>query len=85
MLIDLSHTIEHGMITYKGLPPPVISDHLSRQDSRRHYERAQRLSRLGRGPLGKLPVPGGSAMRDLPEVPSQTFREWWRQRPAPPS
>lgn len=39
MLIDLSHTIEHGMITYKGIPPPVISDHLSRQDSRRYYER----------------------------------------------
>jgi arylformamidase len=38
MLIDLSHTIEHGMITYKGLPPPVISDYLSRNDSRRHYE-----------------------------------------------
>jgi kynurenine formamidase len=39
MLIDLSHTIEHGMITYKGLPAPVISDHLSREDSRRYYER----------------------------------------------
>lgn len=38
MLIDLSHTIEHGMITYKGLPAPIISDHLSRKDSRRHYE-----------------------------------------------
>lgn len=38
MLIDLSHTIEDGMITYKGLPPPVISDFLSRRDSRGHYE-----------------------------------------------
>ena len=38
MLIDLSHTIEQGMITYKGLPAPVISDHLSRKDSRRYYE-----------------------------------------------
>src|SRR5919108_4244620 len=36
-LIDLSHTIENGMITYKGLPPPVISDHLSREDSRAFY------------------------------------------------
>jgi kynurenine formamidase len=35
--VDLSHTIEDGMITYKGLPPPVISDYLSREDSRRHY------------------------------------------------
>lgn len=35
--IDLSHTVEHGMITYKGLPTPVISDHLSREASRSHY------------------------------------------------
>ena len=26
------------MITYKGLPSPVISDHLSRADSKSHYE-----------------------------------------------
>jgi arylformamidase len=38
MLIDLSHTVEHGMITYKGLPAPVISDFISREDSRRHYD-----------------------------------------------
>jgi kynurenine formamidase len=25
-LIDLSHTIEHGMVTYKGLPAPIICD-----------------------------------------------------------
>ena len=36
-LIDLSHTVEHGMITYKGLPEPVISDHMSREDSRKNY------------------------------------------------
>jgi len=36
-LIDLSHTIEHGMITYKGLPAPIICDFLSREDSRKHY------------------------------------------------
>jgi kynurenine formamidase len=36
-LIDLSHTIEGGMITYKGLPAPVICDFLSREDSRKHY------------------------------------------------
>lgn len=35
--IDLSHVIEDGMITYKGLPAPLICDHLSREDSRRHY------------------------------------------------
>lgn len=36
-LIDLSHTVEHGMITYKGLPAPIICDFLSREDSRSHY------------------------------------------------
>lgn len=37
-LIDLSHTIEAGMITYPGLPGPVLSDHLSRVASRANYE-----------------------------------------------
>jgi kynurenine formamidase len=36
-LIDLSHTIEHGMITYKGLPAPIICDYLSRQASHDRY------------------------------------------------
>jgi arylformamidase len=36
-LIDLSHTIAHGLITYKGLPAPIICDYLSREASRKHY------------------------------------------------
>jgi len=36
-LIDLSHTVEDGMITYRGLPAPVISDHWSREDTRGQY------------------------------------------------
>lgn len=36
-LIDLSHTVEHGMITYKGLPAPFICDYLSREESRTRY------------------------------------------------
>jgi len=35
--IDLSHTVEHGMITYKDLPAPLICDYLSREESRKHY------------------------------------------------
>lgn len=38
-LIDLSHTVEHGMVTYKGLPGPVISDYWTREDSEAHYEK----------------------------------------------
>jgi len=34
---DLSHTIEHGMVTYRGLPAPLICDFLSREASRQHY------------------------------------------------
>jgi arylformamidase len=36
-LIDVCHEIEDGMITYKGLPSPVISDHLTREQSRKAY------------------------------------------------
>lgn len=37
-LIDLSHTVENGMITFKGLPAPIICDYLSREESRSRYE-----------------------------------------------
>jgi kynurenine formamidase len=36
-LIDLSHTVEHGLVTYKGLPAPIICDYLSREASRKLY------------------------------------------------
>jgi L-lactate dehydrogenase complex protein LldF len=48
--------------------------------SRERYERAQKLARLGRGPLAKAMLPGWTAMRDLPEPPRETFRGWWRSR-----
>jgi arylformamidase len=35
--IDVSHTVEHGMVTYKGLPAPFICDWLSREESRSKY------------------------------------------------
>jgi arylformamidase len=38
MLIDLSHTVEAGVVTYKGLPAPIICDYLSREASRKIYE-----------------------------------------------
>jgi kynurenine formamidase len=37
MLIDLSHTIEDGLVTYRGLPAPIICDFLSREASKAHY------------------------------------------------
>ena len=35
--IDLSHTVSHGLITYNGLPAPIICDFLSREQSRSSY------------------------------------------------
>ena len=37
ILIDLSHTVTHGLVTYKGLPGPIICDYLSREASRKFY------------------------------------------------
>jgi iron-sulfur cluster protein len=55
--------------------------------SRRAYERAQQVARLGsrplarRGRIERLPWPlsGWTSTRDLPEPPAETFREWWRR------
>jgi arylformamidase len=37
-LIDLSHVIEHGMVTYKGLPAPHICDFWTREHSAQFYD-----------------------------------------------
>lgn len=37
LFIDLSHTIEDGLVTYKGLPAPIICDYLSREKSKEFY------------------------------------------------
>ncbi len=56
--------------------------------SRRLYEAAQRAGRLSQWPLvrdgtiRRLPGPlsGWTSARDLPAVPRQSFRDWWRER-----
>src|SRR5579883_1195928 len=58
--------------------------------SRARYERAQHMAQLGQWPLKhgevieKLPgeLGGWTIARDLPAVPAQSFREWWRSRQA---
>jgi L-lactate dehydrogenase complex protein LldF len=55
---------------------------------RRLYEAAQRSGRLVQWPLvrrGKIqrlpgPLSGWSTTRDLPPLPRQSFRDWWRAR-----
>lgn len=36
-LIDVSHTVEHGLVTYRGLPAPIVCDFLSREASKKVY------------------------------------------------
>src|SRR5436853_6542393 len=36
-VVELSHVVEDGMVTYRGLPAPVICDYLSREASRAIY------------------------------------------------
>jgi L-lactate dehydrogenase complex protein LldF len=50
--------------------------------SRRAYEAAQRAAKLGRGPLAGAALRPWTRSRELPEVPKQTFRDWWRDRRA---
>jgi L-lactate dehydrogenase complex protein LldF len=71
-------------------PERLAMDALSRVfQSQGRYERAQRLARGGNGPIANLggwaPVLSGwTAMRELPNVPKQPFRDWWRERAAAP-
>lgn len=57
--------------------------------SRRRYERAQKATRIGRWPLAKAafdhgalpgPLRGWTESRAVPEIPEQSFRDWWRKR-----
>lgn len=36
-VVDLSHPIRAGLVTYPGLPAPTIAPHLTREDSRARY------------------------------------------------
>jgi arylformamidase len=36
-LVDLSHTVVAGLVTYPGIPVPTINPHLTREESRSHY------------------------------------------------
>jgi L-lactate dehydrogenase complex protein LldF len=55
---------------------------------RGRYETAQKAAQLAQMPFGKLPslpgiMSGWTNARDLPEVPKETFRQWWQKRQKP--
>jgi arylformamidase len=80
-LIDLSHTIENGIITYKGLPAPVICDYLSREESKKFYSEGTSFQ------IGKIEMVSNTGTyvdcpfhryengNDLSETPLEHFAE----------
>jgi L-lactate dehydrogenase complex protein LldF len=50
--------------------------------SRRTYEAAQRMAKLGRGPLASAALRPWTRSRELPAVPDESFRAWWKRERA---
>ena len=77
-LIDVSHTVEHEMVTYKGLPAPIICDWLSREDSHARYAEGTEFQ------IGKIEMVGNTGTyvdspfhryadgKDLSELPLES-------------
>jgi L-lactate dehydrogenase complex protein LldF len=94
VLVHLRARVVRHKQTQEGLkgvldPEALMMKLLSRVfASPRRYEQAQRLARLGqlpfarRGTIERLPPPlnAWTTTRDMPAVPPQSFRDWWRER-----
>ena len=77
--VDLSHTIEDGIVTYRGLPAPIICDYLSREDSRKLYAEGTKFQ------IGKIEMVANTGTyidcpshryrdgKDLSQVPIDAF------------
>lgn len=81
VLIDLSHTIENGLVTYKGLPAPIICDYLSREDSKKIYEPGTSFQ-IGKiemvtntGTYIDCPFHRYSNGKDMSEMPLESFAD----------
>jgi kynurenine formamidase len=79
--IDLGHTVEDGLLTYKGLPPPVISDYLSREESRAFYAHGTefhigRINMIGNtGTYVDAPFHRYPHGKDLSELPLESLAD----------
>lgn len=80
-LLDLSHDIEHGMVTYRGLPPPRVCDYLSREQSRHHYAEGtefqiDRIEMVGNtGTYLDSPCHRYADGKDLSELPLESLAD----------
>jgi kynurenine formamidase len=80
-LVDLSHTVSHGLVTYPGLPAPGVSDHLTREASRERYAagtefRMRRIEMLGNtGTYVDAPSHRFSDGADLAALPLESLAD----------
>jgi arylformamidase len=77
-LIDVSHAIEHEMVTYKGLPAPILCDWMSREASHARYAEGTEFQ------IGKIEMVGNTGTyvdspfhryadgKDLSELPLES-------------
>ncbi len=79
--IDVSHVIYDGLITYKGLPAPIICDYLSREASREHYAPGTEFQ-IGKiemvtntGTYVDCPFHRYEDGKDLSEMPLESFTD----------
>lgn len=77
--IDVSHVIEDGLVTYRGLPAPLVCDFLSREASREHYAPGVEFQ-IGKiemvsntGTYVDVPFHRYAEGADLAEVPVEKF------------
>jgi L-lactate dehydrogenase complex protein LldF len=95
VLVHLRHEeVAHAVSAGAPLRERMSGEHVAMKAlarvfaNRRLYEAAQRAGRLGqrpllrRGRIDRLPgaLSGWTTARDLPAVPEQSFRDWWRDR-----
>jgi len=79
--LDLSHAVEHGVVTYRGLPAPIVCDFLSRADSRAHYSQGTEFQ------IGRIEMVGNTGTyvdspfhrypqgKDLAELPLDSLAD----------
>lgn len=65
-LIDLSHSIADGLLTYPGLPAPSVSDFMGYEESRSHYAQGTEFR------IGKIELVGNTGT--YVDAPSHRFR-----------
>jgi kynurenine formamidase len=80
-IVDLSHVITDGMVTYKGLPGPHICDFMSREQSAANYDGAETFQ-IGRidmvantGTYVDVPSHRFADGKDLSEVGVEAFAD----------